>query len=148
VSLSPSKWTSYADAQLLASSEVNLELNPTIDKGARTVSLDVKTTFVKAQTEPTYLSIMVLESGLNQPQSTRSGVDDAYIHEDVLRYMHTNYSGLLIGSEAEKGLVCEKTFDIEIPEKYVFENVTIAVIVNKVGSNNESLQCDEIHLSE
>jgi len=149
ISVTPNKWQGYAQQQLQLNSDVNLELHATSDAASRVVKLDVKTTFTENDATPNYLTIMVLESGIVQPQITRSGQDDSYIHNEVLRYTHTNYSGLLLASEVEAGRVCEKSFELTIPEKYDFSKVTVLVMVNKVDEKNKQvLQVDEIHLSE
>jgi len=149
IAINPAKWSAYADQVILETSPVNLELNANVDLNSRIVELDVTTTFTEADPTPVYLTIMVLESEIVQPQSKKSGVDDAYVHEDILRFTYTDYSGLRISDAPERGLKCEKSFDIEIPEEINLEHTTIAVVVNKIDTDNkEILQCNEVNLGE
>ena len=149
IAVKPNKWMTYAEEILSETSLVNIELEASVDSVNRVIELDVKTAFIEDDPTPAYLTIMVLESGIVQPQAKKSGVDDTYEHEDILRFTHTNYSGLLLSDSPIKGQVCEKTFDISIPEKHDLDHITIAVLVNKVDADNtEVLQCTEVDLSE
>lgn len=149
IAVSPTSWTGYTNDQMATDARVNLELNITASKADRTAKLDVKTTFTEEDASPVFLTIMVLESELVQPQITRSGQVDDYVHHDILRYTHTNYSGLKLADDVTKGLVCEKGFELTIPEKYNLDHVAIAVMVNKVDADNkEILQVKEVLYTE
>lgn len=149
IAVAPAKWMAYAEDILAEKSIVNIEFASEVDTNQRIVKLDVMTTFTKDDPTPSFLTIMVLESGIIQPQSRRDAIDYEYEHEDILRFTHTNYSGLLLSNESQRGDVCEKSFDISIPEKINLDHVTIAVMVNKIDEDNkEVLQCTEVLLGE
>lgn len=147
ISVAPNKWKAYAEQQLTLKADVNLDLEASGDKASRKVDLKVMTTFTEDLNFPVHMTIMVLESKLVQPQATKSGVDEEYEHEDVLRFTYTNYSGLKLSDDPELGLSCEKGFTIDIPEKIVWENVTVAVILHRFDTDSkEVLHCKEVHL--
>jgi len=149
IAMTRHKWMAYAEEILSETSVVNLELLSEVDTTTREVNLDVKTTFIEEDETPVHLTIMVLESGIIQPQTDGVMVDTFYTHNDILRFTHTLYNGIVISDNPQRGLVCEKEFNIKIPEEIVLENVSIAVLVNKLDANNkEVLQCTEVHLSE
>lgn len=145
--INPAKWAAKATEQLALKSKVNLEVEMDITEEERKARLDVKTTFVADESEPVYLSILMLESHIVQTQSIPGGKDKDYEHNHVLRYGHTNFSGLKLADEMEKGRVFEKSFDLEIPEKFVFENMTAAIIVHYLDGSKEVLQCADLEFN-
>ncbi|MCB9245472.1 MAG: Omp28-related outer membrane protein [Flavobacteriales bacterium] len=147
ISVAPSKWKAYAEQQLQLKSDVNLDLQAIGNKAERNVELTVNTIFTEDLNYPVHMTIMVLESKLVQPQATRSGIEEDYEHEDVLRFTYTNYSGLKLSDAPQSGLNCTKGFNVKIPEKLVWENVSIAVIIHRFDSEGKDvLHCKEVHL--
>ncbi|MFT5723065.1 MAG: hypothetical protein ACI9JN_000170 [Bacteroidia bacterium] len=138
-------WESQVNLQLALEAKAKLELE-VIKKSGRTVVANVKTTFAEADATPVYLSIFIVESKIKSKQKLPDNTyDKDFVHNAILRKGVTNYAGIELAQSVEIGRVFEKGFEFEIPEKYIMDNCTIVVLVNKNDpESTEIIQCIEM----
>ncbi|MCB9262452.1 MAG: Omp28-related outer membrane protein [Flavobacteriales bacterium] len=125
--------------------DINLSL---VRTGDNTVNANIKTTFLKGQSEAVFLSVFLIESGIVSNQEMPDvTINNDYVHNDILRMGITPYAGIKLADNVEVGRVFEKGIPIEIPKKYNQDNCSIVVLVNFAGSNSDVLQCVEAHVN-
>jgi len=138
-------WPTYVNQQLALPSKADLDLT-VLREGERTVIANVKTTFLEADATPVYISVFIVESHIISRQTMPAKPTDNYDyeHNSILREGVTLWSGLLLAKSVEKGRVFEKGFKFELPNRYVMENCSIVVLINKNDKQStEVLQCIE-----
>lgn len=137
-------WETKVVQQLQDEPKAELELSVFKQQGRKVVA-NVKTTFLEDDATPTYLSVFITESGIKSKQKMPDGTFNYdYEHNSILRDAITHYAGLKLADNVEVGRVFEKGFEFEIPEKYVMDNCSIVVLVNKNDKEStEVLQCIE-----
>ena len=116
-----------------------------IKSGQRNFIGNVKATFIEAQTTPVHLSIFITESNIISKQKLPdNSYDKDYINEFILRKGLTPYNGLLLSKEIEIGRVFVKGVEFTVPDKYILENCSLVVLINRVSpGDNEVLNCIE-----
>ncbi len=142
-------WESFVDIQLKEKPKVVIDLE-VIKKENRLFVANIKTTFLKEDQTPVFLSIFITESVIESKQKMPdNSYEKDFEHNAILRKGITIFSGLKLADEIlEIGRVYEKGLEIYIPEKYVLKNCSIVVLINKVDADNkEVLQCAEFNLN-
>lgn len=134
--LSPATWESYVNQQLLLDPQANLELSVIPNKANRTAIVNIKVTVLEPIADPVHLSIFISESHIKSPQKTLQGEVSDFEHNFILRKGITSYNGLKLADNLTAGTVFEKGFEVSIPDKWVYDNCEIMVLVNKVKSED------------
>jgi len=142
--LKPATWETFANEQLLLKTKANLNLDLVVDKEKRSVIANVKATFLSDFPEGAYLSLFITESHILSHQLVDTGVKPDFEHNFILRKGITPHNGIKLASVIEKNRVFEKGFEFTIPEKWVFENCNIVVLLNPVKQGaNDIIQTKE-----
>lgn len=130
-------WPGYAAELLSEKTESNLEIEVQADAENHKATLTAKTTFLKEQTSPVYLSVFIIEDHIIGHQRTKTqGIIDNYEHNGILRKAITPYYGVELSSSVDQaGTTFEKGFEIEIDPEWNFQNCSVLVLVNH---HNES----------
>lgn len=140
-------WETKVNQQLLETPKAVIDLEVIKGQG-RMITANVKTTFLEKDETPVFLSVFIAESHiLSKQKMPDNSYNNDFEHNSILRKAVTTYSGLKLADNVEAGRVFEKGFEIELPAKYVMENCSIVVLVNKVEEDNyEVVQCAEVHI--
>ena len=136
------KWQGYSSSEIALSSPVNVSFtNKSYDPAKKIFDGDVKVIFTDNVSEATYLTIMLTESNIIDPQETAIDTNLVYVHNHILRKTFTQYNGFLLGQNIKSA----QTFVIHYRGpvdnmKYVINNLNIVAIVHHRGTNNEVIQ--------
>jgi hypothetical protein len=140
VSMSENKWPGYVKDLLANKAVVNLELDVEKDTTNRTATVRIKAIFTEKVEEPVYLSVLITESHIINPQLTDTGIVEQYEHNFVLRKSLSSHFGNLLSQEiTEVGKTFEKGYELDIDDAWCFQNCSIVVLVNRHGTNNKEV---------
>ncbi len=142
-----SKWRNLTEQELPLKSRINIEA-ATVKENESIYVLNVKFTASETVDNKLFISIMLLEDGINTTQADGSIKDPNYIHNHVLRKMYTAYDGDLLYDSPEKGRVIERRIEIPIPQNVDPSKASIVVFVNEnTAESREVLNVKEIKLN-
>ncbi len=139
VLLITSKWTGYVEEQLTEPPIVNVSLETNLDPVRRTLSIIVQAHFLETVSEATRISVMVLESGIVDPQQTNTGKQDDYVHNEVLRKMPTPATGELITNTTEVGRVIRKGYRVDLPSQWNLNELDVVAFIHLGEPDNKSV---------
>ncbi len=131
------KWTGYVDSELLEEPLVNVSMELDLKRPERLLEVLVEAHFLETVPEATRLSVMVLESGIVDPQLTLSGIDDVYVHDHVLRIMPTAATGALITVSTEQGRVIRRGYEVQLKEHWNMDELEVVVFVHLGELDNQ-----------
>ncbi|MFK7934168.1 MAG: Omp28 family outer membrane lipoprotein [Saprospiraceae bacterium] len=97
------------------------------------------------------LSVMVVETDIENTQLTPAGKQDDYLHRHNLRAMLTNSTGDALSEKLLKDTPVERTYNFTIPTADVPwkpEDVSIIAFVHSGGATKEVLQVEEVKILE
>ncbi|MBO6516018.1 MAG: Omp28-related outer membrane protein [Bacteroidia bacterium] len=137
-------WEARVNEQLDLKAKATLDLELIKEAGRRVIA-NVKTTFTEADATPVYMSVFIVESHiLSKQKMPDNSFNPDFEHNSILREGVTTFSGIKLADNVEAGRVFEKGFTIDIPEKYVMEDCSVVVLINKQDEfNKEVVQCAE-----
>lgn len=134
-------WTTYVNEELLKSTPVNIFLKSNLDSVNRKLNTTVELHYTDTSSIDHFLSVMIREDGIIDPQLTSVGVQDDYPHEFILRKMLTPVSGTLLNVSKEPGRLVKRTFTLDmIPAQWNLDNCKIIAFVHLGGDVHDVLQ--------
>lgn len=133
------KWTGYVESELLEPPKVNVTIETDLDADARTLQVIAQVHFLETVTEATRLSVMVLESGIIDPQQTETGKVDDYEHNHVLRIMPTPATGAVFSTSTEQGRVVRRGYEVELADHWNLGELEVVVFVHVGETDNKSV---------
>jgi hypothetical protein len=133
------KWTGYVEAELLEPPKVNVSLETDLDADARTLQVIAEAHFLETISQATRMSVMVLESGIVDPQQTVTGKVDDYEHNHVLRIMPTPATGAVITSSTEQGRVIRRGYTVELADHWNLNELEVVVFVHMGETDDKSV---------
>ncbi len=143
-------WAGLVAQRIDDVTDVNIDLNTSVDDGNELLILNMKLTYTKTPTDTTadFYSIVILEHDIEGAQDS-SGYDlEPYIFNDVFRSFITPISGEKIIAERVAGRVIEKEFGIPFEDLADWNrgNLAAVVFVHKISNNNMTvLNSREVH---
>ncbi|MEY2828858.1 MAG: hypothetical protein RIQ33_716 [Bacteroidota bacterium] len=147
----PSTWAGFVTSELSKTSYVNIKLNSIWDETIMQDSVSVELHFANAApvNDSINLTVMLIEDKIEAPQDS-SGIEvEHYEHENILRTMLTNSSGVQIKGAKTAGNVKRYEFrtDVIDAKKWNINNLKLVAFVNKQNAGNyEVIQVAEIKL--
>lgn len=138
-------WETFVNKQMALNAKAELDLT-VIQESGRSVIANIKTTFVEDDPNPVYLSVFIVESHITSRQTMPNSPTNnyQYEHNAILREGVTSWSGLKLAESVKAGRVFEKGLRFDIPPKYVIDNCSIVVLINKNDKQStEVIQCIE-----
>jgi len=133
------KWTGYVEAELLEPPTVNVTVEADLDADARTLQVIVQAHFLETVAQATRLSVMVLESGIIDPQQTETGKVDDYEHNHVLRVMPTPPTGAVFSTTTEMGRVIRRGYDVTLEDHWNLGELEVVVFVHVGETDDKSV---------
>ncbi|MCH8904272.1 MAG: Omp28-related outer membrane protein [Bacteroidetes bacterium] len=132
-------WETLVDDELLIGTDVNMYLTSSVVNNNLTVRVELH--YIKDITEDNYISVMILEDGIIDPQLGFGGVDTFYVHNNVLRDMLTPFNGFKIQHSQVAGrIIIQEFFLGNIPAEWSQANCRIIAFVNQFTNDFEVLQ--------
>ena len=134
------KWSETVIEELNLPSIINLTAELSFDKSDRTIQFE--TTFVPVEDidGQLFITVLVAESGIIDPQLDQTGVVDDYEHNHVLREIITSPSGESIGTSFEKGGIYKNSHSFTLPPEdglWVAENCEIIAFISEATPNSK-----------
>ncbi len=130
------KWAGYTTQEYADSvSTVQMKMEHSYNDAARTLSLGVILQYTQSITSMLNLSVMLIESGMKEPQlggpkGGPSGIDTFYVHRHVLRTMLTPSLGRVIVGNKTPGHATKYLFsDFTIPSSWNVDSTSIVAFV-------------------
>ncbi|MCA0427734.1 MAG: Omp28-related outer membrane protein [Bacteroidetes bacterium] len=127
------KWANYVAQELAKNTPVNIDLKSYITAND-SIAVEVTLTYTEAVSDSNYLTLAVLEDGMEDVQEKNEGGTTIYVedyeHEHVLRAVITDYYGDLLKAELVRGRVFKKLYLYKRDEKWVKQNLSILALVN------------------
>ncbi len=146
--LDRNSWGGYIAQELEVEPEVSLKVELTYDSGTRGLSINTDILPLVDQTGEIRISVMLIESDIEDVQLTPDGEIEDYIHRHVLRDMLTPFDGETITEPFTTGTTIKKTFSHTLPDVWVETNVEALVFIHKNGTERDVLQVEVAHLPE
>ncbi|MFT7588894.1 MAG: hypothetical protein ACI959_001107 [Limisphaerales bacterium] len=137
VLLDDDKWAAFVDIDKVLPPIVNVSVEAT--RSGTVITAIINMHFLEEVTGDLALSVMLLESDIEDPQLTGSGVDTFYIHEHVLRTMPTPSIGSPISETTEAGRVIIRGYEIELEPHWNTENLEVLSFVHRSGVTDKSV---------
>ena len=142
-----SNYAVYVEDQLPLVPACNLYLEATYDDASAKALVKVTIKYTSDVTSVNHLSVMILENGIVDLQSTNDGIDAGYVHDHVLRDMLTPATGVLLNDELTAGRVFVKEFSISVPDTWDPDKLDIVAFVHNFSdTDKEVLQAASSHL--
>jgi len=129
-------WSGFV-AQEIADSipKVQIKTEHQYDDVSRILSLDIILQFAETISENLNMHVMLIESGIEEPQLTPTGIDTFYTHNHVLRDMITPSVGSpIIGNKTPGHATKYLMPDFEIPASWNADSVDIVTFVTYTDS--------------
>lgn len=129
-------WSGFV-AQEIADSipKVQIKTEHQYDDASRILSLDIILQFAETISENLNMHVMLIESGIKEPQLTPTGIDTFYTHNHVLRDMITPSVGSpIIGNKTPGHATKYLMPDFEIPASWNADSVDIVTFVTYTDS--------------
>ncbi|MCH8904273.1 MAG: Omp28-related outer membrane protein [Bacteroidetes bacterium] len=146
------QWAVHVDEELLIAPDVNMSISGSLDKNNLTVRVELH--FINNSTEDNYISVMILEDSIIDPQLGKldtpglGGIDTFYVHNNVLRDMLTPYNGFKIKHTLVPGrVVIQEFFFGDLPKEWNLNNCRIVAFVNRFKNDLEVLQAVQMDLN-
>ncbi len=147
--LSQASWAGLIQQEKSELSPLVLDLTIDFDEASRELTATTKIQPAETLTGDYRYSVMVIESGVKDPQLTPdNGVVDDYSHKHVLRDMMTPFNGEDIEETFTVGTTVEKVHQMTLPDDYESTKVSVIVIVHKDGDSREVVQVEEKGLAD
>jgi hypothetical protein len=139
-----SKWSGYANQELLVATPVNLEITNSYNATTREVTAVVKIECTQDIAGSLYLSVGITENNIIAKQKDGLNIIDNYVHNHIFRKMLTPNQGLQINSptiilDAKKVVI--RVFKYTLPAGYNAANSNVIGILN--SSAIDVVQCAE-----
>jgi hypothetical protein len=128
--LTMAKWTGYVETELAIDPVVNVTLEAELDRTARTLEAIVTAHFLEDVDTDLRLSVMLLESGIIDPQQDLTGIIDDYEHNHVLRRMPTPATGAVITTTTERGRVVRRGYEIPLEDHWNADELEVVAFVH------------------
>jgi hypothetical protein len=141
------KWAGYIGQQLALPPKVKIAVEKEYDATTRLLKADITLLVQETITDPDVrLSVMITESGIVDAQETPDGLVEDYVHKHMLRDMMTNYDGEPITESLAANAVISKSFQMNLPDKWVAEKCKIVAFVSLASPTKEVLQAIEAEI--
>ena len=153
----PAVWSNYVDQELAKENVMILEMESTFDETTREVNLTVTLIPLKnfSTDDNLHLSVMVLESEIEDAQEDSNTIIEEFTHNHVLRTMLTPALGMSINKDLVQNQAEKFNFKyiIPLPEEgdllWIPEHMELVSFVNTVdGDRKDVLQAAEIKIIE
>ena len=128
--LGQADWASHIQESLDAEPLIALDMATVVDD-SRNVTIDVQMTGLAPVSNPLYLTVMLTEDNITDPQNTLSGVELNYVHHHVLRKILTPVSGESLSSDLITGEQLFKTYSYGIPTDWDLDQVHAIAVVHR-----------------
>lgn len=141
----PAVWEGLVVSQLNTPSPVNISMNNTWNPATRSIKSRVELHFTSDITDAQYISFMIVEDGIINPQYVSNQIDTFYNkHHNILRKMLTNSTGTLITHDTKKGSVPVYVFQMDnIPTLWNADHLNLVAFVHGSGDKSDVLQVIE-----
>ncbi len=140
-------WNNRVQQQLAKSAPVNIQLTSVIDAATRKLTLAVELHYTENISEAQRLTVLLTESGMQQPQLNAGNVIDTfYAHLDVQRTFITNVKGDDINTTTEAGRVVRRIYETTIKPEWDIDKMHAVAFIHYFAANREILQAKEINL--
>jgi hypothetical protein len=141
VLLAMSKWTGYVEEELSIPPLADVQVSAALSQDGNSLEVTAQVHFLETVEGALRLSVMVLESGIVDPQQTLTGVVDDYVHDHVLRVMPTPATGALIPTTTERGRVLRRIYTVDLPPNWDRSRLEVVAFVHYGElANNAVLQ--------
>jgi hypothetical protein len=131
--------------QLTKAAPVNIVLANTFDATTRKLTIAVELHYTQDVAEAQKISLLLTESGMQQPQlNVGNVVDTVYTHFDVKRVFLTNVLGDDLNTTTEAGRVVRRIYETTLSTNWKPENIHAVGFVHLFGTKREVLQAKEI----
>ena len=148
-----SKWASVIDDEVNKEQTVSISAEHSYDRDARDLSIDITTTSFVDIPMSTYLTVLLKEDGIVDPQADRTaetGIVSDYVHKDVLRTVLSDFRGDLLADRLIAFTPEVMTYTYTLPTQDGWWNDEQIQIVAFVSINDgdliEVLQAFEVDL--
>lgn len=141
----PAVWEGLVVSELNNNTPVNITMENSWNAAKRTIKSRVDLHYTSDVTDPQYISFMIVEDSIINPQYVNNGIDTFYNkHHNILRKMLTNSTGTLITHETKKGSVPVYFFELKnIPTSWNAENINLVAFVHGSGDKADVVQVIE-----
>ncbi len=140
---SPDLWSGYVESQLAIDPKVSIELELVYEATTRTLNINAGIVANENLTNPTKISVMILENNLVDAQEDLNEIIEDFEHNHVLRTMLTPFDGESLTNQFSAAEIINKTYQFVIPieEGMWKENdIEVVVFVHEEGGSEEVLQ--------
>jgi hypothetical protein len=129
----PAVWAGLVDGELNGISPVNVTMSNSWNPSTRSIKSRVELHYTSDITDAQYISFMIVEDGIINPQYVSNKIDTFYAkHHNILRKMLTNATGTLITHDTKKGSVPVYVFQIDnIPTLWNADKINLVAFVRR-----------------
>lgn len=143
-------WGTYIEQEFQKPHQVELVLNSEFNADTRELSVSTRAIPLEDLSGEFYIGVMLLESGIVDPQKFPTETQLDYVHNHVMRTMLTAHIGDPLATSMTRAEPIDKTFTTTLPAEdgtWIAENMDIvAFIAKKDGPYFPIMQAAEKHL--
>ena len=135
-------WAGSIATALQQEPQVKIDLQTEFSDAGRELGIEVTLFGQDNLTDGGNLSLTVLlvESGIADPQTTPDGVQDDYVHKHVLREAVTNPIGDPLSDPLTAGTQQTHSFELELDGRYDATKTAVVAFVHRTEGSKEVLQ--------
>lgn len=134
-------WAGQVAARLSEPLQVELHLQNDYNATTRNLNVTLTANYLSDVTDAQKISVYITESGIVDPQENTDGVEDNYVHNNVLRTVLTDPTGDAIAETTTAGIELQRTYTFTIPSSWVAEKCrVIALVAKETPDSKEVLQ--------
>lgn len=134
-------WAGQVAARLSEPLQVELHLQNDYNATTRVLSVTLTANYLSDVADAQKFTVLITESGIVDPQENTDGVEDSYVHNNVLRTVLTDATGDAITEATTSGTELQRTYNFTIPTTWLAENCrVIALVAKETPDTKEVLQ--------